>query len=82
MTDREFEVFILLGRGLSNQGISELLFVTERTVKAHVTRILAKLQLESRLQVGLVAQAYLFGVALTARADRTERAEAPQAYAV
>ncbi|MFQ6852066.1 LuxR C-terminal-related transcriptional regulator [Streptomyces sp. 35M1] len=58
LTDREFEVFILLGRGLSNQAISRLLLVTERTVKAHVTRVLAKLQLESRLQAGLVAQSY------------------------
>ncbi|MFE4263630.1 response regulator transcription factor [Streptomyces sp. NPDC056883] len=58
LTEREFEVFILLGRGLSNQAISHLLLVTERTVKAHVTRVLAKLQLDSRLQAGLVAQSY------------------------
>ncbi|MGW7140079.1 response regulator transcription factor [Streptomyces xanthophaeus] len=58
LTEREFDVFILLGRGLSNQAISRLLLVTERTVKAHVTRVLAKLQLESRLQAGLVAQSY------------------------
>ncbi|GGW37531.1 response regulator transcription factor [Streptomyces peucetius] len=58
LTEREFEVFILLGRGMSNQAISRLLLVTERTVKAHVTRVLAKLQLESRLQAGLVAQSY------------------------
>ncbi|MGX1273258.1 response regulator transcription factor [Streptomyces phaeoluteigriseus] len=58
LTDREFDVFILLGRGLSNQRISTSLYVTERTVKSHVTRILAKLRLDSRLQAGLVAQAY------------------------
>ncbi|MFJ6796902.1 response regulator transcription factor [Streptomyces sp. NPDC091268] len=58
LTEREFEVFVLLGRGLSNQAISRLLLVTERTVKAHVTRVLAKLQVDSRLQAGLVAQSY------------------------
>ncbi|MET7985054.1 MULTISPECIES: LuxR C-terminal-related transcriptional regulator [unclassified Streptomyces] len=63
LTDREFDVFILLGRGLSNQRISKSLYVTERTVKSHVTRILAKLQLDSRLQAGLVAQAYTHRVA-------------------
>lgn len=68
LTEREFEVFILLGRGLSNQAISRLLLVTERTVKAHVTRVLAKLQLDSRLQAGLVAQSY------------TRLAEANRAY--
>ena len=65
LTDREFDVFILLGRGLSNQGISTSLYVTERTVKSHVTRILAKLQLDSRLQAGLVAQAYTHWVAIS-----------------
>jgi DNA-binding NarL/FixJ family response regulator len=67
LTDREFDVFILLGRGLSNQAISGSLYVTERTVKAHVTRILAKLRLDSRLQAGLVAQAYTHCVALSSR---------------
>lgn len=56
LTEREFDVFVLLGQGFSNQDISQLLIVTERTVKANVTRILAKLQLQSRLQAGLVAQ--------------------------
>ncbi|MFF7261160.1 response regulator transcription factor [Streptomyces sp. NPDC008159] len=67
LTDREFDVFILLGRGLSNQAISATLYVTERTVKSHVTRILAKLCLDSRLQAGLVAQAYTHWVALSSQ---------------
>ncbi|MER5531751.1 LuxR C-terminal-related transcriptional regulator [Streptomyces sp. NPDC002677] len=67
LTDREFDVFILLGRGLSNHGISAALHVTERTVKSHVTHILAKLQLDSRLQAGLVAQAYTHLVALSSQ---------------
>nr|BAV16990.1 putative transcriptional regulatory protein [Streptomyces sp. TK08046] len=67
LTDREFDVFILLGRGLSNQRISASLYVTERTVKSHITRILAKLRLDSRLQAGLVAQAYTHWVALSSQ---------------
>ncbi|MCW5251229.1 response regulator transcription factor [Streptomyces sp. SHP 1-2] len=52
---RESEVFHLLGSGLSNRAISSRMRVTERTVKAHVARIMEKLELESRLQVGLVS---------------------------
>jgi DNA-binding NarL/FixJ family response regulator len=62
LSPREREVFLLLGYGLSNRSISHVLGVTERTVKAHVGRILAKLMLESRLQAGLAAFALLIGV--------------------
>ncbi|MEU8749812.1 response regulator transcription factor [Streptomyces chartreusis] len=58
LSDRELQVFALLGAGLSNRGIATRLQVTERTVKAHVASILTKLEVESRLQVGLVAQAH------------------------
>ncbi|WP_158574183.1 helix-turn-helix domain-containing protein [Streptomyces triticagri] len=58
LSERELQVFSLLGVGFSNRGIATALDVTERTVKAHVARILTKLEVESRLQVGLVAQAY------------------------
>jgi DNA-binding NarL/FixJ family response regulator len=55
LSPREHEVFLLLGLGLSNRSISHVLGVTERTVKAHVGRVLGKLTLESRLQAGLAA---------------------------
>ncbi|MEV6810497.1 response regulator transcription factor [Streptomyces sp. NPDC017248] len=55
LSSRESEVFYLLGSGLSNRAISSCMRVTERTVKAHVARIMEKLGLESRLQVGLVS---------------------------
>ncbi|MGA5818574.1 response regulator transcription factor [Kitasatospora sp. NPDC094028] len=55
---RERQVFDLIGAGHSNRGIADRLHVTERTVKAHVARILAKLGVESRLQAGLVAQCH------------------------
>ncbi|MCD9144557.1 response regulator transcription factor [Streptomyces albireticuli] len=55
---REKDVFWLLGAGCSNRSISVRLQVTERTVKAHVARILTKLEVESRLQAGLVSYIY------------------------
>ena len=55
LTTRECEVFQLLGEGLNNRKISLSLGVGERTVKLHVTCILRKLGLESRLQAGLAA---------------------------
>ncbi len=58
LTPREREVFVLLGTGLSNVHIGMRLGVTEATAKSHVGRILAKLNLESRLQAGLAAVAH------------------------
>ena len=55
LSSREREVFTLLGLGYSNRRIAQHLAVTERTVKAHVGRVLAKLGLESRLEAGLAA---------------------------
>ncbi|WP_413806264.1 response regulator transcription factor [Streptomyces sp. OE57] len=58
LSARERQTFALLGAGWSNRRIALRLQVTERTVKAHVASILAKLQVESRLQAGLVALSY------------------------
>ncbi|WP_037900862.1 helix-turn-helix transcriptional regulator [Streptomyces sp. NRRL S-350] len=58
LTPREIEVFLLLGMGFSNRTISTRLGITERTVKAHVARIMSKIGVESRLQAGLAAYAY------------------------
>ncbi|MEU5419525.1 response regulator transcription factor [Streptomyces sp. NPDC001407] len=60
LSERELEVFELLGEGFSNRGIAQRLDVTERTVKFHVARVLSKLRVESRLQAGLVAHTYRF----------------------
>ncbi|HHV95120.1 MAG TPA: response regulator transcription factor [Clostridiaceae bacterium] len=48
LTQREKEVLLALGEGLSNKEISKKLYVTEHTVKKHVSQILAKLNLTNR----------------------------------
>jgi DNA-binding NarL/FixJ family response regulator len=55
LSARERTVFQFLGAGYDNRSIARELGVSERTVKRHVTVILAKLGLESRLQAGLAA---------------------------
>jgi DNA-binding NarL/FixJ family response regulator len=62
LTEREREVLGLIGEGLSNKGIAHRLFITERTVEAHVKQIFLKLDLvadpESHRRV-LAVLAYL-----------------------
>jgi len=60
LTDRELEVFTLIGHGLSNDDICGRLVVSEATVKTHVNRILAKLGGLTRVQ--LVVLAYETGL--------------------
>ncbi|GAA1897267.1 hypothetical protein GCM10009837_19270 [Streptomyces durmitorensis] len=55
LSAREAEVFQLLGEGYSNRSIARRLDIAERTVKFHVAQVLSKLDVESRLQAGLVA---------------------------
>ncbi|MDT0465775.1 response regulator transcription factor [Streptomyces gibsoniae] len=58
LSDRELDVFRLLAKGASNRTIAARLAITERTAKAHVAQILAKLEVESRLQAGIVGFAW------------------------
>lgn len=55
LTDREHEVLGCLGEGLSNHAIGRRLGISETTVKTHVSRVLAKLGLQSRVQAALFA---------------------------
>jgi NarL family two-component system response regulator LiaR len=55
LTEREVEVLRLVTQGLTNQEIAEKLFVSERTVRAHVSNILGKLHLANRTQAALYA---------------------------
>lgn len=55
LTAREMEVLLLISEGCSNQEIADQLFITLKTVKTHVSNILAKLEVEDRTQAAIYA---------------------------
>lgn len=55
LTDREMEVLMCIGEGMTNQAISDELFIGIKTVKTHVSNILSKLGLSDRTQAAVYA---------------------------
>jgi DNA-binding NarL/FixJ family response regulator len=55
LTDKEREVVVLIGAGLSNADIAHELFISEGTAKSHVSRILTKLDCSNRVQAAILA---------------------------
>jgi DNA-binding NarL/FixJ family response regulator len=55
LTEREREVLVAVGRGLSNAEIGRELYLSEATVKTHVSRLLLKLGCANRVQVAIIA---------------------------
>jgi two-component system NarL family response regulator len=55
LTEREGEILRLIARGSSNREIADQLFISEKTVKNHVSSLLHKLELEGRTQAAIFA---------------------------
>lgn len=55
LTERESEILRLIGAGMTNREIGAKIFLSEKTIKHHVTNILQKLQVRSRVEAALFA---------------------------
>ncbi len=56
LTDRQLQILLKLGQGLSNKLIARELRLSENTVKVHVSTVLKTLDLDNRTQAGVIAQ--------------------------
>lgn len=55
LADREREILALIGEGLTNRDIGQRLFLAEKTVKNHISRMLTKLGVARRVQAAVIA---------------------------
>ena len=55
LTRREKEILLLVAQGLSNKAIAETLFLSQKTVRNHITHILEKLELTRRTELARYA---------------------------
>ncbi len=74
LTEREVDVFRLIARGLSNTEIGQELYISDTTVKTHITHILQKLNLRDRVQAVVLAhETGLFDTDALAPSNHDER---------
>ena len=71
LTAREREVVALIARGRSNRDVAAALYISERTARTHVSHLLGKLGLESRIQLAIWAHANGFPSASPEEITRT-----------
>ncbi len=55
LSPREREILVLIGEGMTNRQIGKQLYLSEKTVKNHISRLLAKLGVERRIQAAVLA---------------------------
>ncbi len=80
LSNREAEVAELVSKGLSNKEVANQLFVTEKTVKFHLTNIYKKMNVKSRAQLIVWCLPHLGFVESEVRADSNTQAAAATAY--
>jgi len=74
LTERELDVFRLIAAGLSNVEIGRELYISDTTVKTHITHILQKLNLRDRVQAVVLAyETGLFNSGTRPPSDRDQR---------
>ncbi|WP_406306613.1 response regulator transcription factor [Streptomyces sp. NBC_00885] len=73
LTDREREILALIGEGLTNREIGQRLYLAEKTVKNHISRMLTKLGVARRVQAAVIAAQVLGGQAPTGNTDAAGR---------